>query len=508
MMKKSNRVVFNTCIQYGRMLITVGVNLYSTRLILSALGAVDYGIYNLIAGVIALLAFLNTAMSITTQRYLSVGQGKIDNEYQKIIFANSFWLHIGIGIIVVLLSEVAGIYLFDGFLNIAPERINVAKQLFHFMMISVFLTITNVPFSATLMAHENFLWPAILMILNALLNLGIALFLHLIDGDRLFFYGVCMILPVFLNFMLQSIYCFHKYSESWYLSMHWVKWKVLHELLCFAGWNLIHALCTVGTTQGIAILLNLFFGTIVNAAYGIANQVAGQINFFANSMLVAMNPQIMKAEGAGDRKQMLRLSMLASKWGFFLLAFIAIPCIFEMPAILGFWLKEVPEYTTDFCRLIIIAVLMNQLTIGLTTAAQAIGKLKTYTLVVCTIRILVIPVGYLLLRKGYSSIWVLGSYVFFEGLASVIRLFLLKMIGGLSIKLFINKVFKKEYIAVVLLLVFNIVIAGAGYDEGGFWFIIPLEMILFWSVVYCFGGLDEPEKEFINKIWQRLKLKI
>lgn len=504
-MQASTRVIFNTGIQYARVLITVGINLYSVRLILNSLGKVDYGIYNLIAGVIAMLAFLNTAMSITTQRYLSVGQGKNDLDFQKCVFVNSFWLHIAIGIVVVVIAEIAGFFLFDGFLNIPLERIPIASQVYHFMLLSTFFTILGVPFTATLTAHENFLLPALLLIVQSFLNLGIALLLYVVPGDKLLFYGMCMVVPILLNFGYKAFFCICKYQECFSLSVKRVNISLILELTRFAGWNLIHALCTVGTVQGIAVLLNLFFGTVINAAYGIANQVAGQVNFFANSLFVSMNPQIMKAEGAGERKRMFTLAMLASKWGFFLLAIIAIPCIFEMPSILTFWLKEVPEYTVSFCRLILIAVLMNQLTIGLTSANQAIGKMKNYTLTVCIIRMMILPIGYILLRRGFAVETVLYVYVLTEGIASFVRLYLLKMNGGLDVICFVKQVFYKELLPTFINLMYWIMVIYNIQSEYRFFYTLPISILFFCICIYYLGGIDKEEKKTIRKIVQRIK---
>lgn len=504
-MQASTRVIFNTGVQYGRILITVGISLYSTRLILGALGPVDYGIYNLMAGIISLLAFLNTAMSFTTQRYISIGIGRNDFNYQRNIFVNSFWLHVGVGVIVVCLSEIAGLFLFEGFLNIPAERIEVALKIYHFMIVSIFITIMNVPYTAILMAHENFLWPSVLMIVCSLLNLAIALSLQVMKVDKLLFYGIAMMVPVAINFILQGVYCFRKYQECCSLKFRYVKKSLVKELIGFVGWNLLHALCTMGTVQGMAVLLNLFFGPVVNAAYGIANQVSGQVNFFANSMLVSLNPQIIKAEGGGDRKRMLQLSMKASKWGFFLLAIVAIPCIFEMPAILNFWLKNVPEYTVIFCRLILIAILMNQLTIGLTTAVQAVGQLRVYTLIVCSIRFLVIPVGYWLLRENSSASLLLKIYILFEGIASAIRLYLLKYICAMSIKEYVKCVFKRELLPVfILILYFGFVIHFVNV-ELRFLFSLPLGVLIFINSIYWFGGMSIEEKETLKKLFNKFK---
>ena len=268
---------------------------------------------------------------------------------------------------------------------------------------------------------------------------------------------------------------------------------------------MLHALCTMGTIQGMAVLFNLFFGSVVNAAYGIANQVAGQVNFFANSMLVSLNPQIIKAEGSGDRKRMLYLSMQASKWGFFLLAFIGLPCIFEMPAILNFWLKNVPEYTVVFCRLILIAIMMNQLTIGLTTAVQAIGRLKFYTLVVCIIRFLVLPAGYLLLKGEASAPVLLKAYILFEGIASGVRLYLLKYICNMSVTEYVKCVFKKELIPVLVLVLYYGIVIHLGDNGIRFIFSIPLGILIFIGSIYWLGGVTSEEKEVIKGMFKKLK---
>ena len=337
-MQAATKVFFNTGVLYLRMLLTVGISLYTTRLVLNALGVDDFGIYNLIAGIITMLSFLNTAMAVSTQRYLSFYQGRKDKGMQKMVFANSFLLHILIGLSVVILLEAIGVFLFDGFLNIPGDRIEVARIIYHFMSLTVFFTIVAVPFSGSLYAHENILWVAIVTIIEVLLKLGIAILLYTINFDKLIFYGFTMAAVSIVSLLLYMIFCMKKYEECSLKVRRFYDKSLMKELSSFAGWNLFGAICGVGRSQGLAVILNLFFGTIVNAAYAIANQISGQLNFFSATMLRALNPQIMKSEGAGDRERMLRLSMSASKFGFFLLAFIAIPCIFEMPSILKFWL--------------------------------------------------------------------------------------------------------------------------------------------------------------------------
>jgi O-antigen/teichoic acid export membrane protein len=494
----SKRVVFNTGILYAKMLVTMGISLYSTRVVLNALGATDYGIFSLIAGVIAMLSFLNAAMTASTQRYLSFHQGKNDFLMQKKIFSNSWILHILIGLIVVVLLEIACPFLFNGFLNIPTERIFMAKTVYHFMTVAVFFSIISVPFTASLNAHENMLWIAIVNIIESVFRLAIALSLvTFVQEGRLVVYGLLTAILGGISFLLYAGYCLKKYNECTLKDYHIDK-PLMKELSSFAGWNLFGALCGVGRTQGLAILLNIFFGTVVNAAYGIANQVAGQMNFFSSTMLRALNPQIMKSEGMNDRKRMLRLSMMASKFGFFLLAFIAIPCIFEMPAILKFWLKEVPEYTDIFCSLILIGALINQLTIGLQSAIQATGRIKIYQIVVGSIQLLNLPIAYFLLKNKFPSYAVLISFVCIEVFACLLRLIFLKKLARLSIREYFKRVFFREAIPVLLSIFICWVITNYLYFEFRFVLTVIISVFTFLISIYFIGLCLDEKKIFVS----------
>lgn len=495
----ANKVILNTAILYGRMLLTMGVSLYSTRLVLNALGSTDYGIFNLVAGVIAMLAFLNTAMATSTQRYLSFHQGKNEPNLLKKIFTNSLILHLLIGSIIVIGLEIGSFFLFNGFLNIPEARIGSAKIIYHFMVCSIFFSVTAVPFFASLYAHENMIWIAVVYIIEALLKLGMALLLLKTHADKLVLYGFLTAVISFLVLVLHMVYCLKKYEECTLFKFWIVDKSLIKELTSFAGWNLFGSLCSLGRIEGLTILLNLFFGTVINAAYGIATQIAGQLGFFSATMLQALNPQIMKSEGANDRQRMLRLSMVASKFGFFLFAFISIPCIFEMPSILSFWLKNVPTNTVLFCQLSLVGSLINQLTIGLQTAIQATGKIKSYQIVIGSIVLTTIPLGFFLLQFGYPAYSVLIGYICLEGIACCCRLYFLKRVAGLSIKEFISRVFKKEIFPICFSIVTCMIIIK--YVEMDFRFLLTgiASTIVFIISIY-FTGLCEDEKNMIKGI--------
>lgn len=489
------------------MLLTVGISLYTTRLVLNALGSTDFGIFQLVAGVIAMLSFLNNAMATSTQRFLSFYQGENDMIMQKKVFINSLQIHIIIGLILVIVLESLGFFLFDGFLNIPLDRMNAAKAIYHFMSATVFFTVLSVPFMGTLIAHENLLWVSIVGIVETLLKLGIALLLLTLLNDKLFIYGLLTECICLLSLILYAVFCFKKYKECTLEGLFTIDRVLMKQLSSFAGWNLFGALCGLGRTQGLAILLNLFLGTVVNAAYGIANQVSSQMAFFSSSLLRALNPQIMKSEGAGDRDRMLRLSMMASKFCFFLLAIVSIPCIFEMEIILSIWLKNVPQHTLMFCRLILLGILINQLTIGLQSAIQATGKIKVYQSVVGSIILLNLPVAYLLLKFNYPVYYVLLSYCLIELIACIARLYFLKIIANLSIGLYFSRVFVHLIIPVLVSIVACLIVSNYIFSTYRMVYTVFLSSMVFIISTYI-TGLCKDEKEIVLNILKKIMPKL
>lgn len=476
----------------------MGITLYSTRLVLNGLGSRDYGIFNLIAGIIAMLSFLNAAMSTSTQRFLSVYQGKKDLTMQKTVFTNSLILHLIIGFSIVLALETAGQFLFKGFLKIPADRLDAAKAVYHFMAATVFFTILEAPFTGTLNSNENILWLAIVGIIEVILKLCLAIFIaHATAYDKLILYGIMNPCITVFSFLLYASYCLVKYNEASLKNWKLANKSLIQQLASFAGWNLFGSLCVLGKTQGIAVILNLFFGTIINAAYGIANQVAAQLNFLSAALLQAINPQIMKSQGGGDTERMLRLSMIASKFSFFLMAMVSIPCIFEMPAILKFWLKEVPNHTIIFCDLILVGILINQLTIGLQSAIQATGKIKSYQIVVGTIILLNIPIAYIILKLGYPAYTAIITFSVVELIACIFRLYFTNKIAGLSINLYFKNVILREIAPTLIVVVYCFICTH--YLTFNFRFVFTIISSVF---IFCLGiyltGIDRDEKSLVT----------
>ena len=407
-MRSSTRLVVNTGAQYARTIINLVLSLYSTRLILHALGIADYGIFTLIAGVVSMLAFMTNAMVSTTQRFMSYHQTRSNLEVQQQIFGNSVIMHLIFSVLVLIILEIIGIFLFDGFLNIVPERVPAAKVVYQCAIAMILCSFITAPFKALLISHENLVYISIIDVLDGVLKVGVAFLLISIDHDKLILYGYLMIGIYLMNLVAFLVYDFKNYPECIVPKLRNFNKTYLKSMSSFVGWQLYSTGCIIGRTQGTAIVLNKFFGTVVNAAFGIALQVSGAVNFVSSALLTAINPQIVKAEGAGDRKRMFELAEIASKFSFLLLATLVIPIIFMLPDILKLWLGEVPDWSVLFCKVILCTALIDQITLGLGTANTAIGNIKPYALVVNTIKILTVPFLWVLLLTGVRldiAIW-------------------------------------------------------------------------------------------------------
>lgn len=439
-MQAAHRVAKNTGILYVRMAITVFISLYATRLVLAALGVADFGLFNVVGGVIAMLGFLNSSMAAATQRFMSFAQGEGDLEKVKRIFNMSTVLHAGIAVLMVLVLEIAGYFFFNGILNIAPDRIEVAKIIYHFMVASTFFTVLSVPYEAVITSHENMLFYAILGVLESVLKLAIALYLTYSAYDHLIAYGFLMAaLSIFL-LLLRRIYCHRYYAECVLNFRHYYEKDLLKEISSFAGWSFLGSASSMITSYGQGVIINIFFGTAVNAAQGIATQVSGQLGTFSGTMRKALNPMLMKSEGEGNRHLMLRASMIGSKISFFLLMILVVPVYIEMPFIFNLWLKEVPKHAIIFCQLLLIRNLVEQSYVTLTSSIAAVGNIRGLEISTAILNCLPLFVSYYFLKQNYPAYSVYVIYIIYCSLFAVIVIYFAKKKCGMSISQFLKNV--------------------------------------------------------------------
>lgn len=439
-MKASHRVIRNTGILYARMGVTVFLSLYTTRVTLSALGAGDFGIFNVVGGIIAMLSFLNASMAGATQRFMSYAQGEGSGERQRYIFNIGVILHLVIALAVVSILEAVGFILFDGVLKISIERMQAARIVYHFAVIGAFFTIISVPYDAVINARENMLLFAVLGVFESATKLAIALFIARTDGDKLVIYGFLMAVPSVLLLVIRASYCHARYAECILAPIRLFNGPLFKEMTAFAGWSFLYSSTSILANYGQGLVLNAFFGTVVNAAQGIATQVSGQLGAFSVTMLRALYPLIAKSEGAGDRKLMLQASVMGSKVGFFLLMVFYVPFLIEMPYIFKLWLKDAPDYAIIFCRLILVRNLIEQLFFTLNSSIAAVGAVKRHQIVSSILTPFPIIISILLFRGDFSSYFMHISFLFYSIIISAVTLYFASKTCGLSSSAYLKNV--------------------------------------------------------------------
>lgn len=487
-MEGGNKIIFNSSILFVKMFFTIGISLYTTRILLNNLGVEDFGIYNLIAGVISMLGFINVTLAITTQRFLSFSLGLKDRSESKVILSNSFFLHFIIAIIMLIIFETIGLYLLNNKLLIPNGRLDVANTLFQFVIFSTLITILAAPFDGLISAHEDMFFLAIIEFLESSVRLLIAIYLIYSEEDKLLVYGGLLLISTFLFRTFKYTYCRMKYPESKVNYFRNIKKSKIKELTSFSFWNLFGVLSYFFRSQGIAVVLNVFYGVVVNSAFAIANQISNQLSVFSQTLVRAIKPQIVRSEGAGERERMLKLALLSSKFSFFLMSMFAIPIFLELNLILKLWLKDVPEFTLVFCRIIIIYMLLQQLTNGVVDGVQAIGKIKIFQIVTSILRLIVLPIGYYILKFGYPNYSILLLSLGIEFIASFFRIFYFSIITGLKIKDYFNAV-----IFLSLLPFFMTLIPVSfvhGYMEESLFRILAVVIVtlgIYGSTIYFFG---------------------
>lgn len=473
--------------------------LFATRIILRSLGVEDYGIYSVIAGVVSLLSFITNALAISTQRFLSVAQGYGNISDAKTIFNTSVILHLCVGVLIVVGLELLYPFLMNGFLNFPIERLGAAQVLYHLVAGILFFTLISSPYRAIVIAHENIVYISIIEVLDALFKLLIALSLNYVAFDKLIIYGFLLLCIQLFNLIALSIFSANKYAECTLPRFSNVDKKYLRGIFSFAGWTMYNIGCNYGRTQGIAVALNKILGTTVNAAYGLAFQVSGALSSLSQSLSNAINPQLMKAEGGGNRARMIRFAEIQSKFSFLMMVAISIPTLFEMNTLLRLWLGEVPEYSVLFCRMIIVAALCDLLTVGLGSANQAIGNIRNYTLVIYTIKLITLPFAVSLLYLDFDLLYVGVVYVLFEFISSIIRLPFLHYSANLNIMLFVKNVFFKEIIPLIAIILCCWLVVSLFDVNYRFLITFVLSNLVFIISVLLFG-LTNDEKAIIKKI--------
>lgn len=428
-MSDNKRVAKNTLFLYFRMILIMLVTLYTSRVVLAELGIKDYGIYNVVGGIVMMFSFLNNCMSSATQRFMTFELGRGNMDRLKKVFATSLNIHITISVIIAILAETIGLWFVNNKLVIAPDRMVAANWVYQFSILTFCVNIIQVPYNAVLIAHEKMSVYAYISILEAFLKLGIVYLLVIAPADKLIVYGILVFAVQLIICGIYQVYCRRNYVESKF-KLFWDK-NLYRQMSGFAGWNLFGSVAWLLRDQGLNIVLNLFFGTAINAARGVATQVSSAVMGFISNFQVALNPQITKNYATGNIPEMEKLSYLGIRFSFLLLFTMAFPLCLNIDYVLHLWLVEVPNYTALFIILIMIDSLAGNLFgVPLMTSLSATGKIRNYQIVVSCIILCILPAGYVALRLGCDAPSVFYISIVFTLVSGFVRfLFCHKQIG-------------------------------------------------------------------------------
>ena len=441
------RLAKTTMFLYIRRIFIMAVTLYTSRVVLRVLGVEDFGIFNVVAGVVAMFGFLNSSMSATTQRFISFSLGRGDDNLNK-VFSTCVLTHALIALGVLVLVESVGLWFLYNKMIIPEVRMDAAFWVFQFSALSTVVTVMSIPFNADIIAHEKMSAFAYISIVEVCLKLLIVFLLDVGNIDKLVLYGFLLLLVQCGIFLTYMGYCLRHFKESRFRFVY--EKKLFSEVFSFAGWNLWGYLASILYTQGLNILLNVFFGPVVNAARGLANQVDGAIRLFASNFQMAINPQIVKTYAAKDLESMHKLVFRSSKFSFFLLLALSLPVMIEAPVILRLWLSTVPDWTASFLRLMLVVVIVDSVANPLMTSAAATGRIKLYQSVLGGIQLLIVPVAYVVLRMGGEPNSVFVVHICICLIAFAVRLFIVRGMIGLSIKKYLMEVCVKSGVVTVV----------------------------------------------------------
>ena len=498
--ENSKRIAKNTLLLYFRMFFMMTVSLYTSRIILKTIGIEDYGIYNVVGGFVTMFGFLNTALSAATQRYITFSIGQGDDKNLKKVFSNCVLTHAFISLLFFILAETIGLWFLYNKMIIPSDRVVAAFWVFQCSILSTVVLIMSVPYNADIIAHEKMSAFAYISIIEVCLKLAIVYILVISPIDRLILYAILLLLVQCMIRLIYTIYCKKHFQES---QFNWM-WdaKLFKEMLVFACWNLWGGISNMLYTQGLNILLNLFFGPIVNAARGITVQVQNAIVQFVNSFQMAINPQITKNYAQGNLIDMHKLVVRSSKFTFILLFVISFPIFCETDFILTIWLETVPDYTVIFTRLMLCVVIIDSVANPLMVSTAATGNVKRYQSTIGGLMILIVPVSYIFLnlfRRPEIIYWV---HISFCIITFIVRLYIVRPIIHFNIREYVKNSIV-PIIRIVILSCIIIEVIDKFLPQGRIWNLCNILVSFIVALSCCFMvGLTSNERKMIyNKIY-------
>ena len=488
---ENSKIAKNTLYMYLRMFVLMLVTLYSSRIVLQNLGISDYGIYNVVGGIVVVFSFINGVMTSSTTRFISYAIGEGKNESIRKIFDTTLFLHIALGLIVLILSETVGQWYLNNVMNIPPDRLHIAQYVLHFSALNSIFLIIRVPYNSLIIANERMDVYAYLSIFDVIMKLLIAVSLTYFLYDRLFMYSSLNAILGIIVFYLYYVYCRHSLLIG--KTVLRIDKNVAKDILRYCSWSLMGSLSGVGNTQGLNIILNYFFGTVINAAYGISMQVQTAINSLSLGFQTALNPQITKTYASGDMSRHKRLICASVKYSCFLICLMALPIYFNIQDILGLWLDNYPYETVGFLRVIIITSIISCVGNPFGVCIEATGKIAKFSVYTSLINIMVPLLSLVLLKVVMIPYYVFILVLLSTLIIQIVKLYYCNKLIGFSYRM----LYKQSIIPILQVVLPTLVVGVLSriYVELFIFRIIVLLVVLFCLILCC--GLSQKERHIL-----------
>lgn len=499
-LNRSKRIAKNSFLLYIRMLFMLIISLYTSRVVLNTLGVVDYGIYNVVGGVIAMLNFLTNSLGVASSRYITYDLGKGDITVMKRTIGNILCIHYFLALIIFLLGESIGLWFMETQLQIPVERQNAAFWVYQFSIFTSVISIIGIPYNAMIIAHEKMSAFAYISITDALLKLGMVYLLLVIPYDKLVVYAFLYFCIQAFDRIVYGIYCKRHFEES-HAKIAYNK-GLFKNIFSFAGWVMSGSLAAMGFTQGLNILLNIFFGPVVNAARGIAVQVQIVSQQFCNNFQMALNPQLTKSYAQGDLNYMHKLLIKSSKFSFYILLFIVMPLMLEADLVLHWWLGIVPEKTTIFLRLVLCTSLLATLSNPIVESVHASGIIKRFQIIEASLLLTIVPISYFLLKFFHiAPEFVFVVHIVIEIITQYVRLRIVLPIIRMGLKNYVHQVLMPIIVVCILAPILPVVVyQNLSLGDISSFLIVCMTSVISSSIVIYGLGCTEVERSFLKNI--------
>jgi O-antigen/teichoic acid export membrane protein len=489
-------IVKNSFVLYIRLFLTSIISLFSIRYILIALGASDFGLYTVVGGIVFLMAFLNNVMVSTTHRFIAYELGTENKENVNKVFNISLIIHVFLAVLTVFLAETGGVYYIEHYLNIPDNKVSDALFVFRLSILSSIFSILSIPYQGLITAKENFTVSASIEIIRSVLSLCAVMFVFYLPSNQLRVYTSLVTIISLFPPIFYFIYSKKNYFELTVFKFQRDRLKY-KEMIEFSIWILIGAAAIGAETKISEIIVNVFFGTILNAAFGLATNVNIVLKTFAQSLNRAIIPQITKSYSSGNFDRTLELVIFSSKYSFFLLLIPAVPILLETNFILGMWLGKVPDYTIIFVQLMVINSIIQVMDSGIPALVHATGKIKYFQIILSSIHLLALPAAFLFLKAGFGPYMMIIPFTVSALINLGLEQFLLKKLINFNVKLFLVEAYLKMFL--VLIPISFIFIIHQMFDPGFFRFLFfSISSIIFILFFVYFLGLSPKERDFLN----------